>query len=137
MSADGTEIFFKYCFFDRTLDKEELEEIFNKSTLSSYCNKNIKQYALQKTTFKLDKYSKELIPLNTSIYDYEYFYNKKKISPIFKGVYINQEENYFYISVEPYDRELYEEDIEIIENQYNYKSLEKILNKEFSHVEIY
>ena len=109
-----------------------------KYTIKTLCNEPLGNLF----DLSIYKHWSELSSKNYNLFEYDYFIKgNKKANKSLKSACIcqNSNENYFYIAIEPYDSEVTKEDLKVINSYVNtyVKEIEILLNKNYSHTEIY
>ena len=139
---ENQKIYFKIWVFGDAPTLEEVENALRTAEIDKYSQfKTVKENIDNDIIafFELRISSKELTPLNLSAYDYEVCY-KKNLKPnnALRSTAIVQEEDYFYVACEPcdYQSSLNNKNLQTIFN-YNFKDIENVINKKFSHIETY
>ena len=139
---ENQKIYFKIWVFGDAPTLEEVEKSLEVAKIDKYSQfKTVKENIDNDIIafFELSISRKELTPLNLSAYDYEVCY-KKNLKPnnALRSTAIIQEDNYFYVACEPCDfqSDLNNKNLQTIFN-YNFKDIENVINKKFSHIETY
>ena len=128
---------------NKTID--QLTEEFENAELETYLKDRYDLFEMAEkplgNLFDIENFSKPILkPLNYNLFEYDFFIKRNK-EPLqgLKHACICEDEGYFYIAVEPYDSNINKkdrQDIYVYVNKYS-KEIEKLLGKNFSHIEEY